>query len=252
MRSITTFQTLPIGLDSFQELSSPHLTRSPQLRPFRRERPTKKISRTAIRLPSIFHMTSRLQPKHQISSGAVLVESLIAIPLLLLLVVWILDLGRELEQSTWLAQTSYQVALRGAETVEVERVSRMEAILSRLVKLHNEDTRSSPMALLPSVTYRDLGNRMMSIGLSGAITSVWNSSPKPVKAGVETAILVAASDITEELSHFGNPATRFDCCGKPCVGAACPTLCIRCDGMGATNTQSLDSIASCGLIPQCK
>lgn len=178
-------------------------------------------------------------------------ESLIAIPLLLLLVVGILDVGRELEQNTWMAQTSYQIALRGAETVEVERISRMDASLSRLVKLHNEDTRNTPMASPPTLSYRDLGNRMMSVVLSGGVTSLWNRSTKRVSAGVETAILVTASDITDELSRFGNPSIRFDCCGNRCEGEDCPAQCIRCDGEGSENNQSLDSVPECGLVLSC-
>jgi hypothetical protein len=182
--------------------------------------------------------------------GGVFMESLLTLPLMLFLMLWLLDSGRKLEQATWLAQTAYQAAFAGAESIEVERENTMELLSQRLAALHNVDLRRQPVQET-TISYEALPNRRMAVTLTATVKSPWNQELKEIRSRMTNSVLVASNEVSSELSNFGNSEDQFDCCGEKCVGADCPASCVSCAGGGTNPLTSLDADVSCSIVQAC-
>ena len=183
-----------------------------------------------------------------INKGVVLIEFIIVIPLFLLFIFAIFELGRLLIHVNWGQRSSYHAVLHGAVTMEWWRDFEMNRIVQRDEAIHvnTREVRQIPYISVPPVF--EPNGTLLSANVGGAMPTTWRSYLSPfgsllsINNSVTGHLLMLNST---ELMGFGlpdNPRDRsgdvqtYNCCGQnsggaypsDCVNPACMSLSREC------------------------
>lgn len=175
--------------------------------------------------------------------GATIIETLIALPLLLLLLMVVLALASFFTETLWVDQTAYNASLLGAELdtgLSVgERSQRISRLAECLSSVHQNEghkvflsfdptpgiavTPFNPANVTPSVPE----SRLNKVTVGGTVRNLMNVK-LPLQQSVVAVPLVGLSEKTQSPFFAGSQPLGVyghrDCCGKPTANP--PSSCV--------------------------
>jgi len=164
------------------------------------------------------------------SRGAGLVEFLLVLPVIIIFLFGIAELGREFSQIAWVSSVNYETTLVGAETNTKVGVDAMQSTFTNLREIHgiynrryvnsaspaNVDAYKNDPTHQPS-PYDTTINRTVSVEGQAQAKSIFNYLPLDFGVHYITGLLLANPDLTRDgLGNFSDdPLTKYNCDGTP-------------------------------------
>jgi len=171
---------------------------------------------------------SLLKFSSQKDRGASMVEFAIFVPILVLLFIGLVEMGRLLSEYTWVAQASYQTALLGSETLPSLGQPVMEKRKQDLYQIQGKHLQSS--LVMPTPSYQTgASDRYVQIQMQGEMTRLLKSSYNMDLSVSSTApLLLLNLTPPSDLNTFSNDVCSYDCAGVKCCGVGCAPSPLSC------------------------
>lgn len=163
---------------------------------------------------SVVRAVVPISKRYKSDHGAVLAESAIAIPFLIVIVSGLLGVGRLLSQMTWLNQTLYHVALLGAQNVPGSGEPKM---LRRALDLcdFQDANLISDCALARAYVDDGHGNTRVEVTLNAQVRPLKSNLPVKIDLALQVAApYLVPSFSASNLSQFNAPNKFYDCEGN--------------------------------------
>lgn len=147
-----------------------------------------------------------------------MVELAVILPLMVLCILGILEIGRVLAEMAWVGNSAYNAAVVGAETTSSQRVSTMEGRADQLIQILDDNTKNRFIPN-PAVSAVDNLNRTVSVSIQGTVRSITNWYSIPVRGTITGPVFLLDSAIIDSssLSLWGNDPTvnaKYRGCGS--------------------------------------
>jgi len=141
--------------------------------------------------------------------GSVLVEFTFVLPLLLILFIGTLELGRTLNEASWLTQASYQSAKLGSENPSVlGGVAAMQNRANILKNLQNKFLDNDSITVVPAYDSED---GLVSTRISGTLRPLIPYFPITVSVESVGPHLLRTAGIAGNLNQFADIVTANSC-----------------------------------------
>ncbi|RIL12601.1 MAG: hypothetical protein DCC75_00125 [Proteobacteria bacterium] len=176
---------------------------------------------------SFFHKMNTLSGSTD--RGAAILECALVLPVVLILMYGVLDIGLQLSQVPWLAETAYQASLSaGRETTQLNAEAAAQTRLNRLISGNQHFmTRAGRYShLVPTFTWNQ-GNRTVSMSINVSLAALSGLTINlPVGINIVAPLVRSASQFVGSLGAPANPNATFTCSGVASPSA--PTACVQC------------------------
>ncbi|MBX7143542.1 MAG: pilus assembly protein [Oligoflexia bacterium] len=165
------------------------------------------------------------------AAGGVIVEFLLALPIVILFFSGILELGRLYSQMTWMSNMAYETALSGAgwpqggtATAEMDYRTNLLGGMTTYHKMTAIPTRTD------SYNAAGMPPNTLLVEMSGHIAPLMQMINGDFRTAMVAPMLSNTGNIAGDLNQFANPACLYDCSGvlitPCCASSACaPSTC---------------------------
>jgi len=152
------------------------------------------------------------------ASGAALPEFAIILPFLVLVVAGVFELGRGINQLSWLSQTGFEMARAGSMTVGAAGQARMHQIGNLYYSKLNRDLAGGADGFASS-TYTEDGN-FVKVNIADQVDLLFGGIPVPIAMAFTGSVLSKPFEGTPD--DFGDSSESYDCLGEICSEGSCP------------------------------
>lgn len=153
------------------------------------------------------------------ASGAALPEFAIILPFLVLVVAGVFELGRGINQLSWLSQTGFEMARAGSTTVGAAGEARMHQIGNLYYSKLNRDLAGGADGFASSEYIYD--GDFVRINIADQVDLLFGGIPVPIAMAFTGAVLNKPFEGTPD--DFGDSSQSYDCEGEICSEGSCPS-----------------------------
>jgi len=157
-------------------------------------------------------LRKKMATSSKAQKGSVLVEFTLVLPLLFILLIGTLELGRSLNEASWLVQASYQSAKLGSESPSTVGIPAMKFRAERMESLQNK--------FLHSIEIEPAYNEaegLVSTKITGTLNSLVPYFPIRISMASVGPHLLRTWGTAGDLGQFQNPAGDSVQCTGTCI-----------------------------------
>jgi len=187
-------------------------------------------------------LNKRMATSYKAQKGSVLVEFTLVLPLLLILFVGILELGRALNETSWLIQASYQSAKLGSESPRSYGEQAMSSRGLLMSQLQNKFVDTDSINITPEYLDDDL----VSTSISGKLNVLTPYLPINLSVRIVGPYLLRSAGSVDNLGVFSNPPSE-----NPCLFVTCAVPGDFTAGRGSVSLADAALLTDIGPLPSC-